>query len=82
MLYRTALLVGLACAARPKPLMLRSARAPFYKSRLMSGLRGLKGEVSPFGMGPTIGVDRSFSEGRDGLNVAGFINIWGRHELM
>ncbi|WP_235818087.1 opacity family porin [Brucella thiophenivorans] len=41
---------------------------------------GLKGEVSPFGPGPTVGVDRSFSDGRDGLNVAGFVNIWGRYE--
>jgi len=41
---------------------------------------GLKGAVSPFGPGPTVGVDRSFSDGRDGLNVAGFVNIWGRYE--
>lgn len=41
---------------------------------------GLKGEVSPFGPGPTVGVNRSFSEGRDGLNVAGFVNIWGRYD--
>lgn len=41
---------------------------------------GLKGEISPFGLGPTISVDRSFSDGRDGLNVAGFINIWGRYD--
>lgn len=41
---------------------------------------GLKGEVSPFGLGPTVDVNRSFSEGRDGLNVAGFVNIWGRYD--
>ncbi len=33
-----------------------------------------------FGLGPTVGVDRSFSDGRDGLNVAGFINVWGRYD--
>lgn len=79
MLYRTALIVGLACC---------TAQAAYAEERSRSVLQvtsyvwatGLKGEVSPFGMGPTIGVDRSFSEGRDGLNVAGFINIWGRHE--
>lgn len=41
---------------------------------------GLKGEISPFGLGPTVPIDRSFSEGRDGLNVAGFVNIWGRYD--
>lgn len=40
---------------------------------------GLKGDISPFGVGPTVGVDRSFADGRDGVNVAGFLNIWGRH---
>tara|TARA_B100001778_G_scaffold318640_1_gene307384 strand:- start:1533 stop:2333 length:801 start_codon:yes stop_codon:yes gene_type:complete len=41
---------------------------------------GVKGKVSPFGVGPTVHVDRSFSEGRDGLNIAGFVNVWGRYE--
>ncbi|PRX10235.1 UNVERIFIED_ORG: hypothetical protein BCL66_10426 [Martelella mediterranea] len=41
---------------------------------------GVKGKVSPFGVGPTVPVDRSFSEGRDGLNIAGFVNVWGRYD--
>jgi len=41
---------------------------------------GVKGKVSPFGVGPTVNIDRSFSEGRDGLNIAGFVNLWGRYD--
>jgi hypothetical protein len=41
---------------------------------------GLKGDISPFERGPTMGVDKSFSDVMDDLNLGGFINIWGRYE--
>ena len=40
---------------------------------------GLKGDISPFRRGPTIGVEKSFSDVMDDLNFGGFVNIWGRH---
>ena len=41
---------------------------------------GLDGHVSPFRRGPTIGVEKSFSDVLDDLNFGGFVNIWGRYE--
>lgn len=41
---------------------------------------GLDGHISPFRRGPTIGVEKSFSDVMDDLNFGGFINIWGRHD--
>lgn len=41
---------------------------------------GLKGSVSPFRRGPTIGVEKSFSDVMDDLNFGGFVNIWGRYD--
>lgn len=41
---------------------------------------GLKGEVSPFKRGPTIGVEKSFSDVMDHLNLGGFLNVWGRYD--
>lgn len=41
---------------------------------------GLDGDISPFRRGPTIGVEKSFSEVMDDLNFGGFINIWGRYD--
>lgn len=41
---------------------------------------GLDGRISPFQRGPTIGVEKSFSDVMDDLNFGGFINIWGRHD--
>ena len=38
----------------------------------------LDGHVSPFERGPTIGVEKSFSDVMDDLNFGGFVNIWGR----
>lgn len=40
---------------------------------------GLDGDISPFRRGPTIGVDKSFSDVIDNLNLGGFVNIWGRY---
>lgn len=40
----------------------------------------LDGHVSPFQRGPTIRVEKSFSEVMDNLNFGGFINIWGRYD--
>jgi len=41
---------------------------------------GLDGHISPFRRGPTIGVEKSFSDVMDDLNFGGFINIWGRYD--
>lgn len=41
---------------------------------------GLDGRISPFRRGPTIGVEKSFSDVLDDLNFGGFVNIWGRYE--
>ena len=40
---------------------------------------GLSGKVSPFRRGPTLSVDKSFSDVMRDLNVGGFINVYGRH---
>ncbi|WP_218281272.1 MULTISPECIES: hypothetical protein [unclassified Pseudomonas] len=40
----------------------------------------LDGRVSPFQRGPTISVEKPFSDVVDDLNFGGFINIWGRYE--
>lgn len=41
---------------------------------------GLDGHISPFRRGPTIGVEKSFSDVLDDLNFGGFVNVWGRYE--
>lgn len=41
---------------------------------------GLKGNISPFRQGPSIGVEKSFSDVLDNLNFGGFVNVWGRHD--
>lgn len=41
---------------------------------------GLKGDISPFRHGPTIGVDKSFSDVVDDLNFGGFVNVWARYD--
>ena len=41
---------------------------------------GLDGDISPFRRGPTIGIEKSFSDVMDALNVGGFVNIWGRYD--
>lgn len=41
---------------------------------------GLDGAISPFRAGPTIGVEKSFSDVLDELDFGGFINIWGRYD--
>ncbi|WP_218137067.1 hypothetical protein [Paraburkholderia lycopersici] len=40
----------------------------------------LGGHISPFRRGPTIGVEKSFSDVLDNLNFGGFANIWGRYD--
>jgi opacity protein-like surface antigen len=40
----------------------------------------LDGHISPFQRGPTIGVEKSFSDVMNDLNFGGFVNIWGRHD--
>lgn len=39
---------------------------------------GLKGDISPFRRGPTLSVDKSFSDVLEDLNFGGFVNIWAR----
>lgn len=41
---------------------------------------GIKGSISPFRSGPTIGVDKSFSDVMHDLNFGGFVNVWGRYD--
>jgi hypothetical protein len=40
---------------------------------------GLEGDISPFRRAPTIGIDKSFSDVMDSLNVGGFLNVWARN---
>jgi len=40
---------------------------------------GLKGDLSPFRHGPTLRVEKSFSDIMDDLNFGGFVNLWARH---
>lgn len=39
---------------------------------------GLDGRISPFRRAPAIGVEKSFSDVVDGLEVGGFVNLWWR----
>lgn len=41
---------------------------------------GLDGNLSPFRRGPTIHVEKPFSDVLDDLNFGGFVNVWGRYE--
>lgn len=41
---------------------------------------GLDGDISPFRQGPTISIEKPFSDVLDDLNFGGFINIWGRYD--
>ncbi len=41
---------------------------------------GLEGSISPFRRGPTIDVDKSFSDVMDNLNFGGFVNLWARYD--
>ncbi|WP_411034849.1 hypothetical protein [Shinella sp. BYT-45] len=41
---------------------------------------GLKGDISPFRRGPTIGIEKPFSDVMDDLNFGGFVNVWARHD--
>lgn len=40
---------------------------------------GLKGDISPFRRAPDISVEKSFSDVLEDLNVAAFLNVYGRH---
>lgn len=41
---------------------------------------GLKGRISPFRHGPTLDVDKSFSDVLHDLDFGGFINVWARYD--
>lgn len=41
---------------------------------------GINGDISPFRRGPTIGIDKSFSDIMDDLNFGTFVNVWGRYD--
>lgn len=41
---------------------------------------GISGDISPFRRGPTIGIDKSFSDVMDDLNFGTFVNVWGRYD--
>ena len=88
-----AVAVGLAFCVSPAVYAADTLPAPPELSPPVSGDRpawalqitpylwatDLKGKISPFRRAPTINVERSFSDGIDDVNFAGFVNIWGRH---
>lgn len=41
---------------------------------------GISGDISPFRGAPTIGIDKSFSDILENLNVGGFVNVWARYD--
>ncbi len=41
---------------------------------------GLKGDISPYRVGPTIPVEKSFGDILDDLNFGGFTNAWARYD--
>ena len=41
---------------------------------------GIKGQVSPFRRGPTIGIEKGFSDVMEELELGGFLNIWARKD--
>ncbi|MFC5386631.1 hypothetical protein ACFPLB_11735 [Aquamicrobium segne] len=41
---------------------------------------GLDGNISPFRRGPTLAVEKSFSDVMDSLNFGGFLDIWARSD--
>jgi len=41
---------------------------------------GLNGSISPFREGPTLDVDKSFSDVLHDLDFGGFVNVWGRYD--
>lgn len=41
---------------------------------------GFTGDISPFRHGPTIGIEKRFSDIMDDLNFGGFVNLWARQE--
>lgn len=43
---------------------------------------GLDGHISPFRRGPTIGIEKTFSEIVEDLNFGGFLNVWGRYDRL
>jgi len=40
---------------------------------------GLRGDVSPFRLAPTVGVKKSFGDVLDDLNFGGFLHVWHRN---
>ena len=43
-------------------------------------MAGLDGRISPFRRAPTIGVEKSFSDVWDELELGGFVNLWWRRD--
>lgn len=41
---------------------------------------GIDGNVSPFRRGPTIGVEKDFSDVMEELQMGGFLNVWARRD--
>lgn len=62
-----------------EPIMAESANWAFQVTPYIWA-SGLDGHISPFRRGPTIGVEKSFSDIFENLNFGGFINIWGRYD--
>lgn len=43
-------------------------------------MAGMDGRISPFRRAPTIGVEKSFSDVMDSLELGGFVNLWLRRD--
>ncbi|SMO83346.1 hypothetical protein [Paracoccus laeviglucosivorans] len=43
---------------------------------------GIEGRVSPFRRGPTIGVEKDFSDVMEELELGGFLNVWARRDKL
>ena len=82
------LLLGLApaaCLGQVGPLF-SQAGAPAPDTRQAFQITpylwvtGLKGDLSPFKRGPSMGIEKSFSDVWHDLNAGGFLNLWARRD--
>lgn len=63
-------------AGQPAPAAGRPGWALQVTSYLWAS--GLSGNISPFRRGPTLSVDKSFSDVMENFNIGGFANVWAR----
>ncbi len=63
---------------KPAPVPVRPDWALQVTSYMWAA--GLDGRISPFRRGPTLSVDKSFSDVMKNLNLGGFANVWARYD--